>query len=79
MYKQTYRLSLDSLIDRKRHNNENNEKNTDINGLGYQYEMGGNPFFDYNAFKQLAEENGQYYDNVTTTARNVAFFPFVPV
>lgn len=45
-----------------------------FNGLGYQYEMGGNPFFDYNAFKQLAEENGQYYDNVTTTARNVAFF-----
>lgn len=43
-------------------------------GMGYQYEMGGNPFFNYYAFKQLAEENGQYYDNSTTYSRNVAFF-----
>ncbi len=43
-------------------------------GMGYQYDMGGNPFFNYYAFKQLAEENGQYYQNTSTTSRNVAFF-----
>lgn len=43
-------------------------------GMGYQYDMGGTPFFNYYAFKQLAEENGQYYDNSTTYSRNVAFF-----
>jgi len=43
-------------------------------GWGYQYDNGGVPFFDPNYFKQVKEENGQYYSNDWTYSRNVAFF-----
>lgn len=43
-------------------------------GWGYEYEKGGNPFYDYLVFKQGKEENTQYYTNVITNTRNVAFF-----
>jgi len=43
-------------------------------GWGYQYDNGGIPFFDPIYFKQIKEENGQYYSNEWTYSRNVAFF-----
>jgi len=43
-------------------------------GWGYQYENGGIPFYDYNVFKQGNEENTDYYGNVWTYGRNLAFF-----
>jgi len=43
-------------------------------GWGFQYENGGIPFFDPNVFKQSKEENTDYYTNVPTYTRNVAFF-----
>ncbi|MDD2799645.1 MAG: SusC/RagA family TonB-linked outer membrane protein [Bacteroidales bacterium] len=43
-------------------------------GWGFQYDNGGTPFYDYNAFKQGKEENTQYYSNDWTRSRNVAFF-----
>ncbi len=43
-------------------------------GWGIQYDNGGVPFFDPNYFKQLKEENGQYFSNDWTYSRNVAFF-----
>jgi len=43
-------------------------------GWGYQYENGGIPFYDYTVFKQGKEENAEYYGNVSTYSRNLAFF-----
>lgn len=43
-------------------------------GWGYQYDNGGTPFYDPNVFKQGKEENANYYTNVWTYSRNVAFF-----
>ncbi|MEG2151524.1 MAG: TonB-dependent receptor, partial [Bacteroidaceae bacterium] len=43
-------------------------------GWGYEYDNGGNPFYDYRAFKQGKEENSNYYTNQWTYDRNVAFF-----
>lgn len=43
-------------------------------GWGYEYDKGGNPFYDYMVFKQGKEENTEYYTNTSTTSRNVAFF-----
>jgi len=43
-------------------------------GWGYQYDNGGNPFYDPNVFKQGKEENAQYYSNDWTFSRDVAFF-----
>jgi len=43
-------------------------------GWGYQYDNGGNPFYDPNVFKQGKEENAQYYSNDWTYTRDVAFF-----
>ena len=48
--------------------------NTRFNGIGMQYEMGMLPAFDYLYFKQLSEENGQYYNMGTTRGRQVSFF-----
>lgn len=43
-------------------------------GWGYEYDKGGTPFYDYMIFKQGKEENSDYYTNVITKSRNVAFF-----
>jgi TonB-linked SusC/RagA family outer membrane protein len=43
-------------------------------GWGYQYDNGGTPFYDPAVFKQGKEENADYYTNVWTYNRNVAFF-----
>lgn len=43
-------------------------------GWGYQYDKGGNPFYDYMVFKQGKEENTEYYGNTDYSTRNVAFF-----
>lgn len=48
--------------------------NTRFNGIGMQYEMGMLPAFDYQYFKQLSEENGQYYNMGTTRGRQASFF-----
>ncbi|NDP21785.1 MAG: SusC/RagA family TonB-linked outer membrane protein [Paludibacter sp.] len=43
-------------------------------GWGYQYDNGGVPFYDYNVFKQGKEEGADYYSNIGTFTRDVAFF-----
>jgi TonB-linked SusC/RagA family outer membrane protein len=43
-------------------------------GWGFQYDNGGIPFFDPKVFKQSKEENSDYYSNIPTYTRNVAFF-----
>lgn len=47
---------------------------TDFDGVGMQYEMGLLPAYDYKYFKQLSEENGQYYNMSATHGRQVSFF-----
>ena len=53
------------LVDRQR---------TWFRGWGYQYDNGGIPFYDPNVFKQGKEENADYYTNIATYTRDVAFF-----
>lgn len=43
-------------------------------GYGLQYTKGNTPFFDYNMFKQLAEQNSNYFTDEFTRVRSVAFF-----
>ncbi len=43
-------------------------------GWGYQYDNGGIPFYDPDVFKQGKEENADYYTNISTFTRDVAFF-----
>ena len=43
-------------------------------GWGYEYDNGGNPFYDYFVFKQGIEEKTDYYTNVSTVGKSVAFF-----
>ncbi|MDD3901425.1 MAG: SusC/RagA family TonB-linked outer membrane protein [Dysgonamonadaceae bacterium] len=47
---------------------------TSFDGVAMQYEMGMLPAFDYLYFKQLSEENAQYYGVNETRARQVSFF-----
>ncbi|NCC10887.1 MAG: SusC/RagA family TonB-linked outer membrane protein [Bacteroidia bacterium] len=47
---------------------------TAFDGVGMQYGMGMLPAFDYHYFKQLSEENGNYYSVGDTRGRDVAFF-----
>ena len=54
--------------------NSVDRKNTSFDGVAMQYEMGMLPAFDYLYFKQLSEENAQYYDINETRGRQVAFF-----
>jgi TonB-linked SusC/RagA family outer membrane protein len=42
-------------------------------GWGFQYDSS-TPFYDYNVFKQSKEENTDYYSNMWTYSRNMAFF-----
>ena len=51
-----------------------NRIQTYFNGVGMQYENGMLPKFDYNYFKQLSEENSQYYGVTETRVRSAAFF-----
>ena len=43
-------------------------------GYGEQYTKGRTPFFDYHLFKQLAEQNSDYFSDDFMKRRNVAFF-----
>ncbi len=43
-------------------------------GYGEQYTKGRVPFFDYNMFKQLSEQNSSYFSDDFTKSRSVAFF-----
>lgn len=54
--------------------NATDRQRTWFRGWGYQYSMGGNPYYDYLAFKQGKEENTQYYTNDWTYSRSVATF-----
>lgn len=49
-------------------------QNVWFEGWGYQYDMGGLPYFDYKLFKQYQEGNTAYYGNQSTIYNNVAFF-----
>ena len=48
--------------------------NSRFEGIGMQYEMGMLSAFDYRYFKQLSEENGQYYNMGVTRGRQLSFF-----
>ncbi len=54
--------------------NSVDRNNTRFDGVGMQYEMGMLPAFDYKYFKQLSEENGQYYNMGLTRGRQISFF-----
>ena len=54
--------------------NSVDRKNSRFDGVGMQYEMGMLPAFDYRYFKQLSEENAQYYDMGLTRGRQISFF-----
>ena len=43
-------------------------------GWGYQYDKGGDPFYDYMVFKQGKEEKTEYYSSSDNLTRNLAFF-----
>lgn len=43
-------------------------------GVGYQFDQGGVPFYDYMYFKQGIEKSTQYYSDQTTYIRTAAFF-----
>ena len=45
-----------------------------FNGVGMQYDMGYLPAFNYYYFKQLEEENGQYYSLTNSYQRESSFF-----
>ncbi|HBG41861.1 MAG TPA: SusC/RagA family protein [Porphyromonadaceae bacterium] len=49
-------------------------KSTQFDGTAMQYEMGMLPAFNYLYFKQLSEENAQYYNMGITRGRQVSFF-----
>ncbi len=54
--------------------NSVNRKSTRFDGIAMQYEMGMLPAFDYRYFKQISEENAQYYGIGETRGRQVSFF-----
>ncbi len=45
-----------------------------FNGVGMQYDMGMTAKYDYRYFKQLAEENANYFTLTETRSRSAAFF-----
>src|SRR5574344_2267583 len=45
-----------------------------FNGVGMQYEMGMLPAYDYRFFKQMSEQNTQYYSVGNSHQREVSFF-----
>src|SRR3712207_7092791 len=47
---------------------------TFYNAVGVQYDMGLLGSYDYHFFKQLVEENGEYYKLSNTYNRDVSFF-----
>lgn len=54
--------------------NSTNRQSTGNVGYGYQYENGGIPYYYYKIFKQGQEEGTDYYANVKSYYRNLAFF-----
>ncbi len=53
----------------------NTERSRDqFKGWGYLYELGELAQFDYLAFKQMNEDNNQYYELKNSNKRNAAFF-----
>ncbi len=49
-------------------------KSSSFDGVAMQYEMGFLPAFDFHYFKQLSQENAQYYSVAVTRGRQVSFF-----
>lgn len=45
-----------------------------FNGVGMQYEMGLLPAYDYRFFKQMSEQNSQYYSVGNSHQREISFF-----
>ncbi len=43
-------------------------------GWGYEYDNGGNPYYDYLVFKQGKEDGSTYYNLTRTYSRNASFF-----
>ncbi|MEI6751691.1 MAG: SusC/RagA family TonB-linked outer membrane protein [Paludibacter sp.] len=54
--------------------NSTDRQKTWFRGWGYQYDNGGNPYYDYRVFKMGVEEKTNYYTNVYTYSRSLAFF-----
>jgi TonB-linked SusC/RagA family outer membrane protein len=76
-------LSYNSSFDEDKHilnlfagaeSNSTDRQKTWFRGWGYQYDNGGIPYYDYNVFKMGVEEKTNYYTNVYTYARSLAFF-----
>ncbi|MDR0768912.1 MAG: SusC/RagA family TonB-linked outer membrane protein [Dysgonamonadaceae bacterium] len=54
--------------------NSTDRARTWFRGWGFEYDKGGNPFYNEKVFKQGKEENTEYYTHVSTLKKNVAFF-----
>ncbi len=54
--------------------NSQDRSSSAFDGWGMQYEGGEVPFWDYNAFKQMREQNAQYYYLYNTFVRTHALF-----
>lgn len=54
--------------------NAQDRSNNSFDGWGMQYENGEIPYFDYNAFKKMREENSNYYSLSNTKRRTMAYF-----
>lgn len=54
--------------------NDTERQRTWFRGWGYQYDNGGNPYYDYFVFKQGQEEGATYYTNKLTYSRYESVF-----
>ena len=54
--------------------NAQNRSNNLFQGWGMQYDNGEIPYFDYNAFKKMREDNSDYYSLSNTRRRTLAYF-----
>jgi len=54
--------------------NAQNRSNNVFQGWGMQYDNGEIPYFDYNAFKKMREDNSDYYSLSNTRRRTLAYF-----
>jgi len=57
--------------------NDTQRNATSFQGWGYQYDRGGNPYYDYIVFKQWAEEGQVYYGNQNYLSRFNSVFGYV--
>ncbi len=54
--------------------NAQDRSNNSFDGWGMQYLNGEIPYFDYNAFKKMREDNSNYYSLSNTKRRTLAYF-----